>query len=557
MKMTPAQKARLALLLGKTAVSLTDTENAELVTLKALAVKEALVLDEKFITDHPPIADDNTAMTPDQVKELVAESLSAVLAEKGIDQVKLIDAVNAANKGHLTAEAVKGIIAEATKGFNTGGAPVDMAAILKSVKDTMESAQAGAVTADVLVKALGDFAKSQTRTAPLNQYPSDNGVAFDIIEHRNGNLTVAQKQMLNIMLKKDQNDGIKAEILTRATTAGTKALVAFSRYGAKALTTSGSGSGAELIPSDLSSDLQMRLYLESQLASAMMATEINMPTDTYKIPLKGSQTTFYVGSEAPGSDPTASYPSTAQIVLDAKKLIGVADYSYEMDEDSIVPVLPMLQNDLAEGAIASLEDALINGDTTGTHQDTDTQAVAAHAARLFKGFRKLALAGSSIRSLATGGISAANILALKKQMLKWGVKPSDVAVIVGPNGFNDLLGLPETLTVDKMGNSALARIISGLAATIYGMPIIVSEKCREDLDATGVNGASGNTKGSILLVHRPSWYMGTRRGFLVETDEDKKKQTRSVIASFRRDLQPKETVSAAMPLVVLGYNYTA
>ena len=50
---------------------------------------------------------------------------------------------------------------------------------------------------------------------------------------------------------------------------------------------------------------------------------------------------FYLGTEAPAeslphSGLTESTPGTAEITLDAKKLIGLSEYSYEADEDAII-----------------------------------------------------------------------------------------------------------------------------------------------------------------------------------------------------------------------------
>jgi HK97 family phage major capsid protein len=328
-------------------------------------------------------------------------------------------------------------------------------------------------------------------------------------------------------------------------------------YGGKTLTTTGTGTGAELVPSDLSSDLQARMYLESQLAAELLASEIDMPTQPFQFPLTTTRPSFYVGSEAPGSDPTASDPGTGNITLDAKKLIGMSEYSYEADEDAIIAVLPMIQEQLGAGAGDAFEGALINGDTTATHQDSDIHAVTAHHAKLFKGFRKYALAGNLKVSLATGGISADNIISMRKMLKRWGMRPRDLMLIVGPQGYNDLVGLDETLTFDKVGAAAAARILTGEAASIFGIRIVVSSQIREDLNASGVYDGTTTTKGSLMLVHRPSWMVGSRRGFTVEVETNKKRQINSVIASFRRAFTPKETPSVALPSVVLGYNYTA
>lgn len=558
MKLTNAQRKRLAALLKKTALEITAAEVAELATLKALAATEGVTLDAKFCEEAEKLADEGDAvLTDDQVKSLVQDGLRAALAEKGIDQGAILKAIEDGNKGHVTADAVKSAVEIAIKGVNTGVSQADMTA---AVKAAVEEAQKSAITSKELANAFAEsmktFMEANAQTGK-NVFPDNNFVGAETIEHRAGNLTVAQKELLNVIVGKAQNDGIADNTFKRATAAGAKAISGFRQMGVKALTTGGAATGAELIPVDLSSDLQMRLYLESQLAAAMVSQEINMPTDSYKLPLKTTRTDFYVGSEAPGSDPTGSQPGTGNIVLDASKLIGVADYSYEADEDSIVPILPMLQDDLASGAAAALEGALINGDTTATHMDSDYAAITGHHAKLLKGLRKLANAGSCLSSWAAGNVSAANILAALKLMKKYGVKRSDVILVCGPNDYNSIVGLAETLTAEKVGNPAFARILTGAAGVIYGVPIIVSEACRENLNATAVYDGVTTNRGSVLFVHKPSWYLGVRRGFTIETDQDKKKQTKSVIASFRRAFMPKETPSTTVPIVMQGYAHTS
>lgn len=556
MKLTNAQKKRLAELVRKPTLELSADEQKELATLTSLAQKAGITVDAAFCTEADALpAEGDTALSDDQVKSLVEAALGDALKAKGIDIENIRTAVKDANAGHLTPEALNAAVTEAIAKAGNGTDVADQ------IKQALAESQKNGITADTLADAMAkalDKHFTNQRVASKNLFPSgpEDGTS-DLIEHRSGNLTVAQKQLLNVCLGGKMNDGIDGKVLGRAEKAGAKALSLFSTQGYKALTTGGAGTGAELIPTDLSADLQMRLYLESQLAAIMVSQEINMPTDPFKLPLKTTRTPFYVGSEAPGSDPTSGQPGTGTITLDAKKLIGVADYSYEADEDSIVPILPMLQDDLALGAAQSLEGALINGDDTATHQDSDIAAVTNHHAKLFRGLRKYALAGSLSNDLSTGGISAANIKAMGKAMGKWGVRPSDLVIICGPRGYSDLVGLPETLTAEKVGNPAAARILTGVAPSIYGIPIVVSEECRETLNASGVYDGTTVTNGSILLVHRPSFYVGVRRGFTVETDEDKKKQTRSVIASFRRDFKPRETPAASMPIVRVGFKYVA
>lgn len=553
MKLTNAQRKRLATLLSKRVADLTPDEFTEMNSLKAIGAAEGIKFDDAWITESAKLeADDNTALTDEQIGSLVKTAMTDTLTAKGITAEAIEKAVKEGNKGHITAEGIKAAVKEATEAAKGDG---DTAKIVDGFKAALAESQKGALTVDALTAALANFVTANgDRKAALMQHPEGDSVS-GVVEHRLGNLTVAQKQLLNVCLDRPQDEGIKANVLLVAEKAGTKMLDGFRLYGTKALTTSGSGSGSEIVPTTISADIQARMYLESQFAAAMTGSEITMPSSIYQIPLTTTRPSFYVGSEAPGSDPTESDPGTAGATLTSAKLIGVSSFSYEIDEDSVVPVLPMIQTGLAQGAAASLEGALINGDTTATHMDSDYHAISAHHAKLLKGLRKYALAGSITSSFATGGITASNIGALRKMLGKWGIMPSQLLALVGPKGYNDLVQLPETLTVDKAGPQA--RILTGQVASIYGIPIIVSEQMRENLNASGVYDGTTTTKGSFLLVNKSAWFLGVRRQLTIELDQDKKRQTKSVICSFRRAFMPMETPSTSIPLVGLGYNFNS
>jgi hypothetical protein len=242
--------------------------------------------------------------------------------------------------------------------------------------------------------------------------------------------------------------------------------------------------------------------------------------------------------------------------LDAKKLMGRTDFSYEVDEDAIIPILPFVQEQLASAAADAYESAVINGDTAGTHQDSDTELIPKAAERSFNGFRKLALAISVLKlDLSTGGINEANLRAMKKALKKYGVRVRDLLWIAGPAGINDMQGIANVTTLEKYGPRAT--ILTGELASFLGIPIIVSERVREDLNASGVYDGVTTTKGSILLVNLNGWIPGRRRDFTVEIDKDIKTQTNFVVASFRRAFTPIETPSATIRWLSVGYNFNS
>lgn len=559
-------------MLAKKAADRNDDESKELTKLLTLADEHGVEIfgsdagDGEGAGTKGNTPKDGEALSEDQVKSLIKEGIGEGFKSLGFEPAQIAQLTKAlGEKQGVTAEDIEEVVKAVL-----GGNGIDKAELAKLVEKAAENvANKGVSKADVQ-ELFDEHVKQMRRSA--SKFNMDNGgngnTSLDFpIEHRTGNLSVGQKQLLNIMvealpgMKEAQvavvrDAGIPESILAQAVNRGKSQLQRLRNsyvYGGKTLTTGGSGSGAELIPTDLSSDLLNRMYLESELAAEFISSEIQMPTDSYHLPIRTTRPRFYTGSENPGSNPTESSPGTGKVILNASKLIGRTNFSYEADEDAIVPVLGMVTENLAAAAADALEGAILNGDTAAT-QDSD--ASAGDDVTLFNGIRKLCLAGSCASSFASGGLDDVNFLAAKKNMKRFGIRPRDVVAIVGVNGYNTLIGLPETLTADKVGNDA-ARILTGMAPTLYGIRILVSSQVREDLNASGVFDGVTATKGSVYFVHRPSWIMGVRRGFTVEVDRDIQQQVNVVVASFRRDFKPLETISTALPYAWMGYNYGA
>ena len=285
--------------------------------------------------------------------------------------------------------------------------------------------------------------------------------------------------------------------------------------------------------------MQERLYLESAVAAEFASQEVTMPSNPFKIPVGKTRPTFAIKADntAPSAD-TAQ--TTGEVTLDAEKLIAYVQYSYELDEDAIMAVLPMITNQLAAAAAEAVEDAIINGQESGAIDDGTTAADT-----LCDGLRKLANAHANLKSSLGSAVDAAALLAARKKMGKWGMKPSETVIITGFKAYNDIVGLPEVETLDKIGGDA--SILSGFVPKIYGMKVIPSALLSDDVTVNGVKASSGtHGKGQFLIVHKPSFVVGVRRDFTVETDRDITSQSNQVVASFRRDFQPLETPSATI-----------
>lgn len=546
--LTEEQKKRLAALHIKDAAALTEQEQKELAALATMAEVDGLSIDDAFMAQYGPAED--RPLTGDELKKHISDAVTEGLKHYSgnMDVSKLAGEIT---KSLNIPDTGKGIAPEDLK--SAVASALSAEAIIESLQSKLPTVPGE----DQIKKLVEEVVNANLRNQSKNFYPVDEDINVPLSGHK-GNLSVAEYQLLNIckMTGKvidakntptDINDGIPESIRKSAEQAGAK-FVQSLRMGRKDVFTTGD---KHIFPSDLSSTLLYRLYLESQLAAALVSQEIPMPTDPYTLPIATTRIKYRKGSEAPATT-TADKIGLSDVTLKTAKLIGITDFSYEAAEDSIIPVLPMLMDDLAKGAVESLENAIINGDTATPHQDQDITA-ADDAAKLFDGLRKFALEQASCMvDMATGGIVAASILKMKASMGKYGLRPSDLLLVVSASGYNTMLGLDETLTVDKAGPGA-ARILTGVVPSIFNIPIIVSEAIKATntsgvVDATGAN----NTKDSLLLLYKPSLILGSRRGFTVESEVDKKRQVNSLIASFRRDFKLKEPLSSA-PTVILGY----
>jgi len=493
-------------------------------------------------------AEEKTELTALQAKAAaVIENPEGNLSAEDVKKL-VTDAVTEANKGALTADAVKSMVETAVKGIQIPAA-VDQKALVEQVVKGIPTAP----TAED-VKGIVEGVLKNIRPASKMVHEDPESSIELPIAHRAGNLSVAMKQVLNVMTKGADhiNEGIPESLLKKAEENGARQEKRIEMLGRKALSTTAAGSGLEFMNVAVSTVILQRMYMECALANALLSQEVQMPSNPFTYPLSTTRPTF--GLTAENGQAGEGTGGSANLVLNATKLTAKSEYSYEAEEDALIAILPQIINQLGDAAGEAFEDAIINGDTAGT-QDTGTAANS--RVKAFDGIRKLALAQAALKvSFATGGVSAANIGALRKVMKRWGLKPSDLILIAGTNAYNDLVLLPETLTAEKVGNAAAARILTGMAPSIYGIEIVPSAFAREDLNATGVFDNTTTTKGAIYLMWKPGFVVGTRRGFTLEQDKDTTAQKKWVVASYRRAFKPVEPLANVFSAAI-GYGYNA
>lgn len=326
---------------------------------------------------------------------------------------------------------------------------------------------------------------------------------------------------------------------------------------AKAMAAATSGSGLEWVPTAFSADLIDKVRLALKVAA--LHKRIDMPTNPYKLPVVSSDATAYLISEATSDTETkitASTPGTKNVTLTAIKLAGRVLFSEELTEDSIIPVLGFVKSNISTALAVAQEDATINGDTSGTHQDSDVTS-ANDARKAYNGYRKLALSGAKVDC---SSFTIDNLRSIRKAMGKYGVDPSKLAWVTGISVYSQLLSLkdssgnPMVITVDKYGPNAT--IMTGELAKVDGCPVIVSEKIREDLNDSGVYDGSTTTKTLICLVYVPGFVYGDRRRVTIKTKEEIETDQQLLVATQRLDFE--DVIDASTEKIVgLGYNITS
>ena len=322
----------------------------------------------------------------------------------------------------------------------------------------------------------------------------------------------------------------------------------------RALDVDTSGEGSDWVPTGIGSTLHERVRAEGKIAPLFQS--IQLPTNPWKMPIEGTDTTAYRMGE-PTSDteskPSASTPGTVAATFDAEIFAARSLWSRTTDADSVIAMLPYVQRKLVQAFVTAEERAILDGDTDGTHMDTDVHALGATDARwAWDGLRKKAIA----QTVATATTATAlNLGVVRKAMGKWGLNPADLVFIVGVSNMHGLLADTNLLTVDKMGPNAV--LLNGQIGSVFGVPVVVSEHVRENLNASGVHDAITTTKSYMLCVNRMEWAMGQRMALDIEADDSIYRETfQRVLVGFRRQDFQHIGSAAANDDTAIAFNVT-
>lgn len=329
----------------------------------------------------------------------------------------------------------------------------------------------------------------------------------------------------------------------------------------KAMTSTGSGTGDEWVPTFAAAELWRDVHLETVVAAQVR--RVDMPTNPFDYPTETADPTFYYASTE-NTAVTGSQPSTSKATLTAKKIQADVTFSGEITEDGIVPVAASIRSGLVRRAAQTIDDLIIHGDTetggTGNVNSDDGAPAAGSFYLALSGMRKFCLVTNTgqVKDFS-GAFTTANFVSTRALLGKYGARSSDLLLVMGQSLQNSIGGVAEYVTIDKYGPNAA--VLAGEIGRIFNIPVLLSEavpgtatdKVDDDGKYSTSSPSTNDTDGWFVLANKSQWISGFRRGVTVESFRDVQKDSNILVCSFRMALIPS---GIATTHTAVGYNIT-
>ena len=298
------------------------------------------------------------------------------------------------------------------------------------------------------------------------------------------------------------------------------------------------GSGDELVATLEARELWQDVNLQTLVAPIIPT--FPMPSNPFDVPRQLGDVNFFPGTENTATTDTAL--ATGRTTLTAYELVGQVPYSFTLEEDGVIAMLPEIRASLVRNVAEVLDDIILNADRTTTNNInadgasiTASSAGKAHWLLGYDGILHLPLVDNTGQANNhNAAVSDDMFNELRAKLGKYGARPSQLAWVMDVNTFIRVQSVSQFRTMDKLGPNAT--VLTGMLGAVEGIPVIVSEQMPlADADGKVTDGAP-NTKGRLLLVNRTQWAQGFRRQLMIDVDRDTQKRQTVVTVSFRHAL---------------------
>ena len=329
----------------------------------------------------------------------------------------------------------------------------------------------------------------------------------------------------------------------------------------RALDASTAGAGDELTFTGETSEMWRDVHLATSVVS--LFGSIMMPTDPFRIPYDFGDVSWYRGTS--NLAVSSSTPGTGRQTLTSAELAAMIGWSYDLDEDAVIAVLPELRATLVRNAAEVLDDVVLNGDTsddaTNINADGATADSLAGSAGLdhylvFDGLIHIPLVDNTNQGNDHGAAVSDDMFNEARAKLgKYGVRPSECAFVMDINTYIRALSIENFRTVEKLGPNAT--LLTGQLGDIEGIPVIISEQMLlADIDGKVSSGGNATDTGRVLAVNRNMYRLGFKRELMIESERDIQKRQTVLVASMSSVAFEGRMDNASDTAVALQYNIT-
>ena len=316
----------------------------------------------------------------------------------------------------------------------------------------------------------------------------------------------------------------------------------------------GTSTTTNFVPEGWSNEVQKYYYLALKVAS--LFNEFTMPQNPFRWDILGRPAAKLraepTASARGTNEVTANNPVQGVVTFDAKVLTVRVDLTEEFTEDAIDTYYDTLSREVIPEALAAgVETAIVNGDTTATHQDSGITATDPEKA--WNGLRRDALRHSSAATVdvteSSGTFNYGRLTELIGVGKKYLLSPADSAWVCDTEAYTQILNFTEVTTIDNFGLNATN--VQGAVMMLMGRPLVVSEHIPLVHDDGAVDStATNNVHGTCLLVNRKQYRMGNIPREGVDMFFDPLTRFHYIVSTCRKDFQ-------AMQPHVAGYTPSA
>lgn len=526
-------------------------------------------------TDDQQHSKESKKMEQNEIKDLVAQSVAAALAER--DAAEKADQERKDAMKKAAEDAAKAVREEMEAKFKAEQEAKD-----EAYKKELEAAKAEAAEARRLPSG---GAPHVMEFGNLSKY---DDLSIDDLSFTIGVLNSAKGMRVNGGASQGASEDIRRALAVRLADSDEgkadeyRAAKASMPHAIKSMKANElnqstlSSYGDEWVGVTYSTQLWDKIRLQTQIVANIPTVQVPQGSESIVIPVMSTSPTFYKVAQASAQDSnpgrvtptvTTSRLGTANKTLTVSKLGAAVNYSGELEEDSLIPWVSELRADLIREGAEVLEHVVIDGDTAtgGTTNINDIGGTPAGTEPflLFDGFRKLALVTNTANSRSAGTLTIEDYLETVKLMGLGGqnaVEKSRVAYIIDMFTHWKSLELAELKTQDVY---SMPTIEEGVLRRIYGYNVLATNNMhRANQNATyglrantagkvDLDTASNNTTGSILAVRWDQWRLGYKRNWTFEVQRDAISDSTVIVGMMRVGMVYRDTEASA-----ISYNVT-